>query len=410
MSATNDLTREDFAKLLMEAIRKANPTADVLFDSEKFRLMNGALQVNLANLYNEHCATAPDDRERHLDRIIALLGAPDSRTLPDDYAEARGSLRPKIFSRATFEFMRLEQLLSGEGTEPDLPLYPLGEHLYITLAFDTEHSIRSVSGNELEEWGVSYWQAMEDARDNLGREPMRMIELHEGLIAVVTMDNYDSSRVIFAEQANSIFGLSWRGDAICAVPHRDTMLIADEENIEALSRLLEILEGDLEPSMRPLSTLPVVFRDGQWADWQPELDHPLYAKWHRIRLDFFGRLYTDQKQILDELLDSGEDVPFAASFAAIEKDSKTISYSVWGAGVEAALPETDYVIFASAQGIEAAAPWEVVVAECGEMMERDSRYYPARYRVERFPSAAVLSRMGIQGPFAKQLEKRSMSE
>lgn len=401
MTATEKLTRQTFVDQLIDAIRQDDPSAEFVFDSDRFRLFNGSMQINLGNLYEDHCAIPEELRGNHLVQLAAIFGSKSLRKIPAEFEEARVHLRPKIFCRATFEFMRLEQRREGKPEATAIPLYPLGEHLYLSLAFDTETAIRSVAYEELQSWGVNYWQAMEEARENLRRDPMSFSKLGDSVISAMAFDNYDSSRLVLVEQLEEVFKTQWAGAPICAVPHRDMMIAADESDLVGLEMFFSLLESSLETEVRPLSPLPLVWRDGEWSDWEPEFEHPLRSRWERLRMEFLGGLYTQQKQLLDALLDSGEELPFASSFSAIEREGVVTSYSIWGAGIDAALPKTDFIVFASERGIEAAASWEAVLEECGSLMSRDNSYYPVRYRVERFPSETQLQRLGIQPPFSK---------
>ena len=118
-----------------------------------------------------------------------------------------------------------------------------------------------------------------------------------------------------------------------------------------------------------------------------------------MELRFLGGLYTDQKELLDELFMGSDmdDPPFVASFSAMQReddDDNLLSYCVWGDGVDTLLPRTQVVMLAAGEGLVASGYWEHVLSVAGDLVEVDDSYYPTRYRVREFPSAEILDEIG----------------
>lgn len=144
-------SKAKFAAQLRDAIIQAGETGEIIYDAESFRLIRrgGDGQVNLANLYREHCALPRSERKAHLQRLATVFGT-RSEELPADFEGAKPHLRPKVWNRWFFVAQELQQRMGG-GKELDVPRYPLGTHLYSSLVYDTEHAMRSISTEQLEE-------------------------------------------------------------------------------------------------------------------------------------------------------------------------------------------------------------------------------------------------------------------
>lgn len=389
-------TKKAFALQLRDAIRKVNDTVKFRYDANQFSLIaedDKNQSVNLANLYKEHCALAKQDREANIQRVASIFsGVQDD--LPEDFAEARGNLRPKIWNRSTFEFMELKRQIEG-GKALDLPLYPVGSHLYSTLVYDTENAMRSLSNQDLEKWGVSYYEAFEIACQNLEESTVAFANLGDHFYSSATGDSYDSSRALLLDR---IRGFEVAGDPIAIVPQRDAMHLAGSESDESLLILFDLTAKSIEEEPRPLCPLPMKLVDGEWVDWAPPRNHVLRKRFDDMELRFLGGLYSDQKELLDEFFLAGgdENAPFVASFSAMQKedDDKLISYSVWGDGVDTLLPRTQMIMLAAQEGLAASGHWEHVLSVVGDLVEADESYYPTRYRVRQFPSAQQLSEIG----------------
>ena len=70
------------------------------------------------------------------------------------------------------------------------------------------------------------------------------------------------------------------------------------------------------------------------------------------------------------------------------------SYCVWGEGVHALLPKTQYIMLPTDGGLAASGEWNVVRRQVGDLMQRVEDLYPARYRVREFPSQQQLADIG----------------
>jgi len=80
-----------------------------------------------------------------------------------------------------------------------------------------------------------------------------------------TNDAYDASRLLLPEFVRS---LEVKGRPVALVPNRDTALVTGDDDLEGLKIITRIADEALD-GPRPLSGLPLVFENDEWADWEP---------------------------------------------------------------------------------------------------------------------------------------------
>ena len=386
-------SKSKFATQLIKAFVQTGRKLE--FDEEQFMLLDpeGDFRLNLTNIYQDHCKLSKADRALHIQQLAGMA----KTEVPETFDEAKSSLMPKIWARATFEMLKLDARLKGNDKMPDLPLYPLGEHLYSSIVFDTPHAMQSISNAEIEAWGVTYYPALEAACQNLAESSMAYAQIGDGFHSAATGDNYDGCRLLLIDKIQS---LDVKGEPIGLVPHRDAMLVAGSEDPESLKIMFALLEGEGEEVNRPLSPLPLVLRDGEWIDWEPPKNHairPVYEHYHH---GFHHNLYAQQKDLLEQIFDIHVDDPnasFVASYMVLQKEGEkedVFSLASWGKGVDTLLPRTDRLSLMTEPGGEMKiARWEDVAEVVGDMLQRVDELYPVRYRVREFPSPEQLDQI-----------------
>ena len=396
MFSSGKPSKSKFATQLCAAIAKLDGQQKYRYDPEIFRLVheNGNGVINLSNMYQEHCSLPRAKWNSNLHRLASIF-ASSLEEIPQTFEEAKPHLRPKIWSRATFDFMELKSLIDG-GKVPDLPLDPLGSHLYSSLVYDTVNSMRSVSNEDLSNWGTTFYEALEIACDRLQGTTMAIAKIGDGFHSSVSGDNYDSARILLVGRRN----FDVVGDEIVTGPHRDAMYLAGSKDEVSLKILFGLTAKAAEVESRPLSPLPLRLVDGEWQDWTPPKNHVLRGQYDDLELPFLGGLYSEQKEILDILL--GEKAIFVASFAAVQKkdSEKLLSYCVWSRNVDSLLPRTQVVVFLTGGSVVASGEWDHVADIVRHLMVADETYYPVRYRVPNFPSNEQLAAIGRVQPFA----------
>lgn len=387
-------TPKSFANQLLKAIRAIDPTRRYVFDEENFKLVRQDEEgiMSLSNIFAEHCQLPRGERNANIQRLAQAFTTDSDDAIPDSFDEARPHLRPKIYNRATFEFMELQARLTGKG-KLDIPLYPLGDHLYGSLVYDTENAMISINNERLENWGANYYEAFEIACDNLAESSIATACIGEMFYSAMSGDNYDSSRVFLIDRLRK---MEVNGDHVAMVPQRDALYITGSDDIDGLRIMIDFTRKTMEEEPRPLSPIPLRLVDGQWQQWTLPADHELRSAFDNLQRDFFGSLYYEQQQLLNALHEAGEELPFVASYSGLRNDEENldITYCVWGEGVDSLLPKTEYIVLPNENGVQAAGKWDEVAKAVGPMMRADDSYYPTRYRCMEFPGEALLQEIG----------------
>ena len=124
----------------------------------------------------------------------------DRRPPPDAFEDVHPDLLPSVRSRAYFEFAKLQLKLEQGPGESDYPQQVLADHLAIGLVYDLPDSMRTIVKQDLENWGVTFYEALEAACANLRqKEDPVFVSPQEGVYVSATGDNYDASRMILTD-------------------------------------------------------------------------------------------------------------------------------------------------------------------------------------------------------------------
>ncbi|MFG0297964.1 MAG: DUF1444 family protein [Maioricimonas sp. JB045] len=384
-------TPERFARQVINQLRQAGDPRQVEFDRDNFQLRfyedgSNAGVANLTNFFAEHQQLPRKERSQHLRHIVRGL-LTYLKEVPSDFEDARHDLRPIVRSRAYIELLRLQSQLEGhEG--PSIPHELIGDHLCAALVYDLPESMQSVSAEQLESWGVTYYEAMEAAHRNLAEVDVRIAQLGSSVYATATGDAYDASRLLMLDL---IHQLDVEGAPVALVPNRDTLLIAGSEDEEGLGAIAELADSALE-APRPMNALPVILINDEWHTWELSADHPHYQKFRLLEIKSLGAEYADQKALLESLYHrDGEDV-FVASYSAFQdEEQRYVSYCVWGEGIDSLLPRADQVMFARREDETfIRGNWDFVQQVVGDLMVPTDAY-PQRFRVREFPSEHQLA-------------------
>ena len=387
-------SQDDFAKLVMDGLRRAGVTNEISYDPQQFQISVAGEKEStlfLNNGYHEYCFVAEEDRPHVLRRYVrGWLDA--HKLLPEEFAGLQPDLLPAVRSRSFYEFVRLRAALN-ENDSADSPYQILGEDLAVGLVYDMPDAMRSISNKEFNAWGVTYYEAMETARENLGHLRPRIIgpKEGEGIYVFTTNDGYDSSRLILLELIRQF---QVKGEYIAIVPGREMLIVAGSEDTAGLEAMLTLAKKALQEP-RPISGVAVRLDGDDWVPWLPDPSHPHYDEFRMLRMQRYGQDYAEQKELLDALHEkTGEDI-FVASFSVVEhKDTRQrTSYCVWTKGSHSLLPKTERIILGGPDQEPIMVTWDRVAEVVGDLMKQQGMY-PERYRVEAFPTGEQLAAMG----------------
>jgi uncharacterized protein YtpQ (UPF0354 family) len=388
-------SHDEFAQLVIARLRETGVTGEISYDPEEFEItVEGKIKsvLYLGNTYREYCSCSKKHRPNSVQRFVrGWLDA--HKPVPDEYADIQPDILPAVRSRSFFESARLRMVIEGND-DTFLQYQTLGDDLGLGLVYDMPDSMRPISNQDIQDWGVTFYRALESARENLRELRPRIIgpKSGEGVYVFTTNDGYDSSRLIILDLIRQF---QVKGDYIAMVPNREMLIIAGSEDKPGLEAMVALTKKAFEqPRIVSGAALRLV-RD-EWESWIPEPNHPLYDDFRALRSHSRGHDYAEQKELLDELHEkTGVDV-FVGTYLAVKATGgQVFTYSIWSKDVPTLLPRTDSVAFQATTQAPVIARWEKVVEIAGDLME-PLGMYPERYRVESYPTAEQLAAMGSE--------------
>jgi hypothetical protein len=389
-----------FAARLMQALRDAGETSQLQYDAAEHRILllrdrAEPAVVNLDNMYQTYVQQPRAERATYLRSLVRGV-LTHQKELPDEFDAARHDLRPKLWARAGLEQERLRSLAGKPNRSLANPLCEtIGEHLLLFVAYDWPEATQSLSAEHLEGWDVTFYQAMEVARQDLEEATQGYAQIGEGkhLYAFVSGDSYDAARLTLIDR---IRDLDVVGKHVAMVPNRDSLVITGSEDPVGLQMMADVAGKALEENY-VLSGIALILDEGAWVDWMPPADHPLHRRFRDLELMWIGPLYEEQKKLLDAVHErQGIDI-HVGSFSAVQKKTgEQVSYCIWGRGADSLLPVTQKVAFMQEghKGPIALGDWARVLEIAGDLMEL-TEHYPRRYRVREFPNATALEAIGL---------------
>ena len=390
-------TKDEFAKLVMDRIHQVGETGDITYDPEEDRIRGEgerAMVIFLGNAYTEYCGAAEDHREGILKHWVRNWFSA-LRDLPEDFEDVKPDLLPVVRSRWHYELVSLSAEL--EGGRPERGLYQiLGEHLAVGLVYDLPDSMRSISHANLEAWGVTFYEALEIARENLMKLPSKFIgpPSGEGVYLSATRDSYDAARLLLPDL---IRHFQVKGDPIAMIPSRENLIVVGSEDVDGLAAMLT-MAGESLKEPHPISGIALRLDGDEWTPWLPDVSHPSYQGFRELYLGTLGQDYATQKDLLDKLNEKNGDDVFVATFSALKApDGRLLSYATWTTTTNTLLPKTDTVVLGRLGGKPRMVEWQEVMDLVGDLMEAVD-IYPPRYRVRSFPSDEQLAAMGNMLP------------
>jgi hypothetical protein len=391
-------SQDKFAAMVIKRIRASGDSRPIVYDREEFRLRKADDSVSfLHNLYQEYLRCEPDEREGLIRNFLAMWHTTDL-PLPAEFGDAKADILPALRARSFFE-LDLARANGGQTRTPP-PYEIVAEHLAVALVYDLPTSMRTLSDEELEEWGITFYEAMEVARQNLADKPIQYAEIGS-IYALASGDGYDATRLLLDDMLHS---LQVSGETIAMVPNRERLYVAGSDDDEGLETMLKFAEEDLQHE-RYISGMAYHHNGDAWQAWLPDAEHPLHNQFLLHQLRTMGQMYADQAELLTKRFEAAGEGPFIATFSAVEDEAtgRASSYCMWLEGLESLLPKTDEIFFVRPQGADpgqgvnilARARWEEVERVVGDRMELQE-IYPERWRVRDFPSAEELAKFAAK--------------
>jgi hypothetical protein len=271
-------SKNKFAEMVLEGIKRAGEQRAVTYDKDQFaiRTPEGGL-LNLSNAYPEFCA-AQKEKRSEVAKIWIRMWFGNCMEIPSDFEDVRPDLLPCVQARSHYELVQLQFQVEGRPI-PSRPYQIFGEHFAVSLVYDLPESMKHVNMTTLDTWGVTLYEALEVARQNLAEKQFAFIGsgVGEGLGCALQKDSYDAARILLLD---TIRGFRVRGDIVAMIPNRETLLVTGADDLHGLEGMLKMATEGLQ-EVRRISGIALRFDGEDWTPWLPEASHPLHWKFRK---------------------------------------------------------------------------------------------------------------------------------
>lgn len=384
-------SQDQFAQLMVKTLAAGGVEGPVEYRREQFLLElplpgRSPTIINLHNIYQEYCQADRASRALVLQRTCQ--GLMQRMELPTDFEDAKPDLLPTLRDRFFAETVRLQS--EAAGSDPtELITVPVTDECIIALVYDLPNSMRFVGKEALDTWGISVYEALEVAKQNLAELSYPVLSVGDKVFVIESGDAYDATRMLLTDNLRQLPVL---GAPVVMPINRNCLLITgadDEEGLGIVAKLAELKQQDARP------LLPMLFRlvGEEYQKWLPPAGHSHRAKFRELELLDLQGTYAQQKELLDQRNEQLGRDEFVATYTLLQRGEEMFSYCVWARGVVASLPKTDYVaLMDPAKEPPGLTPWDELQRVAGTLLQ-PLDCYPPRLRVESFPTAEQLAQM-----------------
>jgi uncharacterized protein YtpQ (UPF0354 family) len=378
--------RHQFVAAVEKVLRRLGITDPIEYDEDLFALrLSGERTIMLGNLFARWQSLSKADANTYLDTAVAGLVAEADQ--PKSFADASERLFPGVRDRATIESTRWMAEMGG-STPVGIPNRPLGASVLATVVLDSPTTMMMVNDSFLDDWGVTFDEVFDAAVGNLDRATDHAAWGRVGSGTYVSMwnDDYDVSRILVKKVIDP---LELKGDPVAFVPHRNRLIVTGDDDPIGLAVAMSRTEEELDQPSQ-VSAVPLVRRDGVWADLDLPAGHPASTGLDRLRAVDRSLAYGATTPLIQAVL--GDDV-FVANSILAEREGVITSAATW-IDAPCIIPETDRVMFFRSQEENWLVGWDDVMTTVGHLMT-PTDFYPRRYHIEGFPTADQLAAMPV---------------
>ncbi|MET8796429.1 hypothetical protein ABZV91_08225 [Nocardia sp. NPDC004568] len=375
----DDRARREFALQVFGHMRSAG-VGDVSYDAEEFavRYDGGDGVLYLANLFTETRDRSPEEAREWLTRIVPAPVTP--ATPPESWEEVRPLLRP-VLRPSTYA-------LDDGGSRIRRPLFPFVDEL---LAIDYPDVIGFPEESKLAEWGVTTDEALTVAREENLAATVPVAELPGDGIVEIAVDEADYlSSWILVPDWLLVSTTNFEHPPVAFVPDQQSLLIVPGDP-ELLSEAFEAVEQAYREATRPLSPQGYTLDESGLVIPLDRVTTPNDAEVARARAVLAGAEYHTQQQWLEERYRDELEAIYVSSLMVAEREDGIHTVTVWGEGVDAALPVADFLAFATDDEQTVMVPFEIAVDLTGIVPMPG--IHPPRYRTAGWPDPVVFERL-----------------
>ena len=378
-----------FVKAAEKTLRSLGYTDTLTYDEELFAFRLSANRtIMLGNIFGRYESVPEPEASEYM--RTALAGLLQEADVPKSFEEARARLFPGVRDRAFMESARLIAELGAKPLDP-IPHRALGSTIVAVLVLDSPASIMTVNQEHLTGWGVTFDEALAVASENLlpASRDATWGRVTEGVYASTWNDDYDTSRLLLDEVVDEVIAdLGITGDPVAMVPHRNLLILTGSEDGPGLQAAMSLTEESLDQPSQ-ISARPIARRGGVWEDLQVPDNHPAAPGIHRLHQADLALSHGALVPLIQQLVGDGV---FAANCILAEKDGVISTSTAWSVGVPALIPKADRILFFRSQDESWMVDWDEAERVVGDLLQ-PTDYYPARFRVESFPTEAQLAAM-----------------
>lgn len=183
--------------------------------------------------------------------------------MPEVFEDARGALLPSLHCLAGLDQSRL--LAGHEKLDPITDsMFPFALTILVSVVHDSERAMQQVNAETMRRWGMTPAKLHAVAVDNLRHKaPPAFQQISAGLWRSPYGECYDAARIFLPELA---WQLGLAGQPVAMVPSRSGLLLAGEQDADALLAMVSQAREALATGSRPLAS-EMLRWDGQ--QWQP---------------------------------------------------------------------------------------------------------------------------------------------
>lgn len=382
-------TQESVATQLM-ALMQAKGATNIRFDATQGMLHyvndGGNGMTNVLSIFKEVSSLPRSQRQAAVQRYFESVWQQGDQ-LPNTYEDALPKILPVVRTKTEMVIsgMRIESINEDKPNPSRIAYKELTANLSVLLVIDLPRSMIQVTEKQLEKWGVTFEQALNDALNNLRKmtDESKWVQAGDGVWVGQWNDAYESSRLLLPDLIYRL-GIS---EPVAMVPFRNTLFVTAAGNTQGIDQIAQFVVENYEGPRKHLSFEVLELKDKDWhmADVQPQ-------SLTKTRLLDRRGAYDQQKTLLDQRLKEQNEDVFVAPFNGLEKeDGSVFSYATWSKGVDSLLPKTDKIIFVDLEDESKRylLAWDAVLENFGTLMEPTGDM-PPRWRVTSYPDDEAL--------------------
>lgn len=376
-------SKDRFANIIKAALQKAGYPSGLHYDRKEFCLVgqDGAKHW-LQNTYAEYCPADPDLRTEILrTRVRAWIQS--RHPIPNEYEDVRPDIRPAILNRFQFEIDALE------NRDADRKHQVIGNDLVACLVYDLPECLRFFGQSRLDDWNVSFDDALEDAKRNLAEVSSdTFTSIAPGTWQSPWQDGYDAARLLLPDKITS---LEVNGDPVALAPSRDWLLVTGSDDTEGLACIAK-KAATYNKKPYPLMNVALRLQNGQWTRYTP-VSSPLKETFEDLARLALGTAYNTHGKALQASYEATGNDTYVAPFMVVSKpNNPTFSATVWTKGIRNLLPRTDVISFVDASRFQVEVPncpWDKA-KEVVRSLIAPVAGYPERFLVTEYPTPEQL--------------------